>query len=171
MRAGEFCNTSTSEFDPTVSLCLEDVAIDSHQNPTSVRVTLKQSKTDPFRQGVSIYMDKTNSDLCPVSAILAYIAIRPQRGGPLFIYRDDTVLTREKLVTHVLAALSSTGLDTRGYSGHSFRIGAATTAALAGVEDVIKILGRWESSAYQRYLWTPRESLTAILAQLVSSVR
>ena len=54
-------------------------------------------------------------------------------------------------------------------SGHSFRIGAATTAALRGVEDsVIKMLGRWESSAYQRYLRTPRKSLAALSARLIA---
>ena len=98
MRAGEFCITSTNQFDPSSSLCLEDIAIDSHQNPTSVRVTLKQSKTDPFCQG--IYKRKT----CPVAEILAYIAIRPPMGGSLFIYRDGTCLTRDKLVTHVQSA-------------------------------------------------------------------
>ena len=170
MRPGEFCITSTNQFDPSSSLCLEDIAIDSHQNPTSIWVTLKQSKTDPFRQGMSIYMGKTNSDLCPVAAILAYIAIRPPMHGPLFIYRESTCLTRDKLVTHVRSALTAAGIDMRGYSGHSFRIGAPSTAAQAGVEDsVIKMLGRWESSAYQRYLCTPRESLTAISVRLVSN--
>ena len=46
--------------------------------------------------------------------------------------------------------------DPGGYSGHSFRAGAATTAAKAGVEDsVIKALGRWESSAYLIYMRLP----------------
>ena len=54
------------------------------------------------------------------------------------------------------------------YAGHSFRIGAATTAAAAGVEDsIIKTLGRWESAAYLLYLRIPRERLAA-LSKLLS---
>ena len=42
------------------------------------------------------------------------------------------------------------------YSSHSYRIGAATSAALAGVPDrVIKVLGRWFSDCYVRYIRTP----------------
>ena len=60
-------------------------------------------------------------------------------------------------------ALSAAGLDTSGYSGHSFRIGSATSAARVGLEDsLIKSLGRWESSAYQRYIRT----LAAVSCQL-----
>ena len=62
------------------------------------------------------------------------------------------------------------GIDMGGYSSHSFRIGAASTAAQAGVEGfIIKMLGRLESSAHRRCLRTPRESLTAISARLVSN--
>ena len=44
--------------------------------------------------------------------------------------------------------------------GHSFRIGAATAAARRGIEDsVIKILGRWESAAYQQFVKIPRDQL------------
>ena len=36
------------------------------------------------------------------------------------------------------------------FSGQCFRIGAATTAAHAGIEDlVVRMLGCWESAAYQ----------------------
>ena len=39
------------------------------------------------------------------------------------------------------------------YAGHSFRIGAATTAASAGIEDsTIQTLGRWQSSSYLLYV-------------------
>ena len=156
MRAGEFTVKSQSDFDPSVSLNTSDISVDSCEHPSTVRVFLRQSKTDPFRQDVSIYFGKTQGDLCPVSAILAYIGIRPPVRGPLFVYRDGSFLTRDKLIGALKQALCTAGMDTKGYSGHSFRIGAATTAALKGVEDsVIKMLGRWESSAYQRYLRTP----------------
>ena len=168
MRAGELAVPQVSEFDPATALCLEDVAVDNREDPTSVQVRLKQSKTDPFRKGVSIYLGRTQSDLCPIVAILAYIAVRPAGSGPLFVFQDGSFLTRDRLVAAVRRALSSAGMDTRGYSGHSFRIGAATTAALVGIEDsTIKMLGRWESAAYQRYLCTPRETLAAISARLV----
>ena len=58
-------------------------------------------------------------------------------------------------------------VDSRQYSGHSFRSGAATTAAQQGVEDAtIKMLGRWKSGAYQQYIQTPREQLAAISKKL-----
>ena len=64
-------------------------------------------------------------------------------------------VTREVFVDKVRSALSILGYDASIYAGHSFRIGAATTAAEHGIEDsVIKMLGRWESSAYQLYVRT-----------------
>ena len=169
MRAGEFSVTHVSEFDPASSLCLGDIAVDRHQDPSVVQVRLKQSKTDPFHRGVSIYLGRTQTDLCPVVAILAYIAVRPAVNGPLFVFKDGSFLTRDRLVSAIRRALSAAGINTTGFSGHSFWIGAATTAAVVGVEDsTIKMLGRWESSAYQRYLRTPRETLAAISARLVT---
>ena len=45
------------------------------------------------------------------------------------------------------------------YSGHSFRIGAATTAAECGLQDsMIKAVERWESSAYQVYVRMPKDT-------------
>ena len=51
-------------------------------------------------------------------------------------------LTQAGFVVELKSALERWGVCSEGYSGHSFRIGAATTAAEAGVHDaVIQQLG------------------------------
>jgi integrase len=116
---------------------------------------------------VDTFLGRTNTDLCPVAALLEYVAIRPKHPGPLFLFKDWSFLTRDKLVTAVSLVFRQAGLNPSEYSGHSFRNGAATRAAQVGIEDsVVKMLGRWESSAYQRYIRTPRDTLAAVSACL-----
>ena len=82
--------------------------------------------------------------------ILPYIAQWGSQPGLLFRFGDGSFLTRERFVREVRQLLTSAGIDPTPYSGHSFRIGAATTAAHAGLDAAfIQILGRWKSSAYQ----------------------
>ena len=111
--------THVSEFGPATSLCLGDIALDHHQDPSVVQVQLKQSKTDPFSTGVSIYLGRTRTDLCPVVAILGYIAVRPPASRPLFVFKDGSFLTRNRLVSAIQRALRSASIDTMGFSGHS----------------------------------------------------
>ncbi len=166
MRAGEF-TSSPGEHSP--SLTVKDIAVDDHADPSMVRIHLRRSKTDPFRHGVDLYLGWTDRDLCPVAALLAFMAVRPAVNGPLFVFANGSPLTRDRLVKAVRLALQQAGVPATGYSGHSFRIGAATSAAQAGLEDsVIKMLGHWESSAYQRYIQTPRATLAAFSAHLVT---
>jgi len=50
-------------------------------------------------------------------------------------------------------ALAAANLPAHEFAGHSYRIGATTTAATAGIEDsTIQMLGCWKSSSYQLYI-------------------
>ena len=153
LRAGEFTVDSLQCFDPDTHLTPRDVSVDSRVRPSLISLLIKQSKTDPFRRGTVIYMGRTDNVLCPVAAVLSYLARRGDHPGPLFLFEDGSPLSRSRLVSELRKALSSIGLNCDVYAGHSFRIGAATTAASRGLEDsTIKSLGRWRSDAYQSYI-------------------
>ena len=135
LHVGELTVPSDSAFDPSMHLSWGDLAVDSPDNPTVLSVRLKASKTNPFRKGIMLYIGRVSSDLCPVSAILAYLLCRGKKNGPLFLFTDGRPLTRQRFVTAVRDALRRTGVNAGCYAGHSFRIGAATTAAARGLED------------------------------------
>ena len=118
-------------------------------NPQYLEIHLKASKTDPFRQGVSVVVGKTDNVRCPVAAGLAYMVTRGSSPGIFFCFSDGKGLTRDRFVKVVRLALSSAGVDASHYSCHSFQIGAATAASLCDISEVlIKTMGRWESLAY-----------------------
>ena len=169
LRCGEFTIPSLATYDPEVHLSLADVAVDDKLAPTVVQITIKQSKTDPFRQGVQLYLGKTDTGLCPVKAVWAYLATRDAIPGPLFKLANTQGLTRQEFLARLTRTLTAAGVPVKGYTTHSFRIGAATTAKEAGVSDVhIKMLGRWKSDAYQLYVRTPKERLARLSRQLAT---
>ena len=91
MRAGEFTCPSLESFNQGM-LSPRDVSVDSHSAPTHLAVHLRQSKTDPFGAGSTLHLGATGDHLCPVVAMLAYLAIRPQSPGPLFLFQDGSTL-------------------------------------------------------------------------------
>ena len=168
LRAGELTVPTEGAFDPATHLGVGDIAVDDKEQPTLVRIHIKQSKTDPFRKGVHLYVGRTQAGLCPVAAILDFLCVRGDDPGPLFVFEDGRPLTRARFAEEVRSALSRAGVDQSKYCTHSFRIGAATTAAAKGIEDsVIKTLGRWESAAYLQYVRLPRSQLVGVSSRLV----
>ena len=169
LRIGEITVPSDSGYDPSTHLSLADVAFNHATDPSQMDIFIKQSKTDPFRKGVTLTLGRTQSQLCPVAVMASYIVKRGQIPRPLFQFQNGTFLTRQMFVHHTQSALQKTGVDPTKYNGHSFRIGAATTAATKGMEDsMIKTLGRWESKAYQRYIRIPRELLASYTSTLAA---
>ena len=133
---------------------------DDH-HPDRLFFTLPTSKTDPFRQGVTITIAAANDSACAVSALhLLFTRWPSPPETPLFTLRhwhhelgqNPTAFDRRTVVNELRGCLTSAGIS-GGYSGHSFRRGAATSARMAGVADNdIQLLGRWRSDAYKRYI-------------------
>ena len=166
LRAAEF--TTNGTYDPTIHLSLTDVSVDRRSNPTVVCLRIKASKTDQFRKGHVLRIGSTNTSLCAVQALMGYLHLRGNKPGPLFVHENGSYLTRDHLIAWMRDAISLLGLN-GNYSGHSFRIGAATTAASVGIPDhLIKTMGRWLSDAYQMYIRTPPSVIDSVTGRQVS---
>ena len=113
-----------SVFNPAIHLGIDDITVDNCRQPAMLRVSIKASKTDPFRTGVEFFMGRVASSLC---------------GGPrlLHCFSTEMVIISQGNASHVLSGrLCRRQTD----------IGAATTAASKGIEDTImKALGWWEA--------------------------
>ncbi len=167
-RLGELLPSSTSTWMAETDLAWGDVAVDSLTSPSMVQVHLKKSKTDPYGQGADVVMGVTNTAICPVKAMCQFLQVRGAAAGPFFVLKNGSALTKPAFIEMVRTALQAMGLPPHQYAGHSFRIGAATTAALAGLEDsLIQTLGRWHSTAFLSYVRTPKSRLARASASLV----
>ena len=164
LRIGEL--TCNSHFNPERCLAFSDlVFMPEESSPKYMLVRLKVSKTDPFRKGQSIVIGKANSHLCPLTAMLAYLESRPPfpTTGPLFTFQSGSFLTQGRLTNETRLLLSKGGLNSGEFAGHSFPIGAATTAASANLPPwLIKVLGQWSSDCFEWYIKTP----PSVLAQV-----
>ena len=167
-RAGEITIPTQSSFDHRCHLAWGDVAADDKQPPAIIRIHLKRSKCDQLGKGVDVYLGRSGGPACPVTELLCYIAYRGPVPGPFFLFADGSPLTKAVFVSRVRSALASRGFQPDAYAGHSFRIGAATAAANAGLEDsVIRLMGLWNSDAFHRYIRTPRDTLAGYSSALL----
>ncbi len=142
------------------------------EQPSAIEVVIMASKTDPFRQGVTLHIGLTGGPLCPVAAVLSYMVARGSSPGRLFTWEDNRYLTRARFVASVRAALSEAGYVAKDYADHSFRIGAATTAGACGIQDsLINTLGWCESSAYTRYIRTSPEVLRRVAKTMTDTAK
>ena len=82
------------EYNHSAHLSINDIVVDSHEKLKVLSVKIKASKTDSYHQGVTIFLGATDQFLCPVKALLAYVAVRGQVPGPLFLFKDGQPLTR-----------------------------------------------------------------------------
>ena len=167
LRCGEFTTTS-SQFDASCGLSRADISFNNvaEASVTQMRICLKASKTDPFRQGTVIKLFKIQGHTCPVTTSIAFLhqpdcnsRLHPY-SSPLFAMPNGEPLTRKSFINMLNQLCMASGLNPNLYSGHSLRIGAATSAAKRAVADhLIQVLGRWKSDCYKVYIRTSNETL------------
>ena len=92
LRVSEFTCPSPHSFDPSIHLSVHDIHFSVSPHIAFIRI--KQSKTDPFRQGCVIRVARTSHALCPYNALATYMHCHLRRSGPLFSFVDGSFLTR-----------------------------------------------------------------------------
>ena len=152
--SSEFTSPSSTHFNSRVHLSHSDITFTSEG---SLSLQLKSSKTDPFRKGSSITLAPSGQSVCAVRAMHRYLDHQPpQDATPLYFFTTGQFLTRDKVTSILRTQLTRLGFATESYAYYSFCIGAATTAAEAGLPPwLIQTLGRWSSNGYTQYIRTP----------------
>ena len=164
--------TCNSRFSSEVHLTHTDLSFFPNMNDAIyLSILIKASKTDPFRSGQRITVGRTNQAVCPVVAMRNYLSIKSPPPGPLFTFESGKPLTKADLTAQTRSLLSLAGLDSSEYAGHSYRIGAATSAASVNIPPwLIKVMGRWSSDCFERYVKVPHSVISGVSEKLVNDI-
>jgi len=108
-----------------------------------------------------LYTGHSKHKVCAVCAMKSNLSFQQTKSthsycSPLFELPNGEPISRRSLMNFISPLLRLTGLEPTNYSGHSFRIGGATSASMAGLTDYeIQLMGRWSSDCYKRYIRSP----------------
>ncbi|XP_061185469.1 uncharacterized protein LOC133193520 [Saccostrea echinata] len=132
---------------------IDIIQVNGHKQ---VKLTIRQSKTDQLGNKATLFLFSTGGPACPVSTISNFLGVRT-RGSPsanqFLVHFDGKPLTRYQFSALLAKTLQFCNIKNGRYRSHSFRIGAATEAAMRGIPDqIIKEWGRWKSGAYSSYI-------------------
>lgn len=147
LRCGEF-TTPSLKFVPGLHITSTDLLF----HPDFYSLSLKQSKS---KGPCTIVIARIGSPFCPFRSMLNYLNLRGKQlpSAPLFITPEGHPMSRRWFIRNLNVAIQHIGLNPKQFSGHSFRIGAATVAAAQGVPpSSLQQLGRWSSSAFTAYI-------------------
>ena len=158
LRASEYTSPTHRHYDQSRHLLRQDITL----NHNSMKIHIKASKTDQYRQSAVVLISRTGTSTCPLSAMDKFLKqSNCRKSSPLFTFRNGKYLTRQDVSSMTKSLLYLVGANPALYSSHSYRIGAATTAAAAGIpESLIQTLGRWQSTAYKTYIRSSPEMIS-----------
>ena len=146
-RVGE----GTSKSSASLLIQYSDLAV----NTQGAVVILRQFKHSKMLHRVELMRDK-DAGICLVRALEDFIYLRRGVEGALFLTSDGKPYSTSTAREDLTSVLSFCGLDTKRYKSHSFRIGAASDAALRGFSDgQIRLIGQWCPHAFRQYIRLP----------------
>jgi hypothetical protein len=158
-----------SQFDPDFALLARDVKIKEVEGGKVLEVKLKCPKESKTDKAVVIDIFESGGSLCPIKAFTRW-ANRNKTDAGLPLFRDKTgvPLTGAKVNSWLKELLSKHVDYGKGkFTGHSFRIGLATTLGSLGFSnDDIKEAGRWSSNVYEVYMKLPRRRRLAVAGKI-----
>jgi len=132
LRVSEFMTPSSASFDPSRHTSLKDLRQYTHH----FKFNLKWTKTDKSCRGQVILLPARRGPTHPYTALAKYLQSThsyQSSMAPLFLLRDGHYLTAKQFRFHLKHLLKRAGYYPNCYNTHSFQIGAATSAARAGV--------------------------------------
>ena len=105
--------------------------------------------------------------MCPLRALKRYLAFRwMDIGLPLFCFQSEAFLSRDRLSFQLRSLLDNVGMDSSSYTSHSFQIGAASSAAAAGLpEHLIQRMGRCASECFKTYVRSNTQVLRSVVCR------
>ena len=113
-----------------------------------IKLSMRNYKHSDTSRPTDIIVHK-DKPVCAVTLLLDYLNVRGLNTGLLFCWPNNTAITGPYFAQCLSQALSFSGLDTKLYKSHSFRIGVASWAAAKSMSDAqIRTFGRWKSTAF-----------------------
>ncbi|CAK9068985.1 unnamed protein product, partial [Durusdinium trenchii] len=167
LRASEFlvtmgrsCGTSRTLKGNDIEARRDNLQVMNFHQAEEIVIYLKGSQTDQYNQGTVRNQFRSGDELCVVTALANYQAMKPERFAgaeadqPLFRLENGKPLQRTDIQGLIQLAAVADGQSTTRYGSHSLRIGGATAMYQTTKDlDIVKRFGRWNSDAFHGYLW------------------
>ena len=183
-RSGHFDKESTLLDGDIMLICRgkmmpwDEVEEEDYPCVTEVVISIKKSKTDQNRVGVTRSAERTGERLCPVEAILRFVRLRLESGVgnddemPFFRWGMDHTqhLRRHSISKALKHSAKALGQSVDEYASHSLRIGGATALIHSGASpEAVRRFGRWKSDTWQQYSWSTRGLLSGLSKLMAKS--